>query len=105
MDKLFKIYSKHLKTAKAREELDELTALARSGKRLCLLCFERDAGSNAIGNGSRKSFDARTGAKVHASRGGIAVMRADYSAGSAAARARRPSTPPTSSVISSEFAA
>ena len=41
MDKLFAIYSKHLKTAKAREELDELTALARTGKRLCLLCFER----------------------------------------------------------------
>ena len=42
MDKLFKIYSAHLKTARAREELDELTALAQSGKRLCLLCFERD---------------------------------------------------------------
>ncbi|MGZ5804293.1 MAG: DUF488 domain-containing protein [Xanthobacteraceae bacterium] len=43
MDKLFNIYSKHLRTAQAREELDELTELARSGKRLCLLCFERDA--------------------------------------------------------------
>jgi uncharacterized protein (DUF488 family) len=42
MDKLFKIYHDHLKTAKAREEMDALTALARSGKRLCLLCFERD---------------------------------------------------------------
>jgi uncharacterized protein (DUF488 family) len=42
IDTLFKIYSKHLKTAGAQEELDELTALAKSGKRLCLLCFERD---------------------------------------------------------------
>lgn len=42
LDRLFSIYSKHLKSAKAREELDELTALARSGKRLCLLCYERD---------------------------------------------------------------
>jgi len=42
MDKLFKIYSAHLKTARAQEELDELTTLAKSGKRLCLLCFERD---------------------------------------------------------------
>lgn len=42
MDKLFKIYHAHLKTERAREELDELTALAKSGKRLCLLCFERD---------------------------------------------------------------
>lgn len=42
MDKLFKIYRAHLKTERAQEELDELTALAKSGKRLCLLCFERD---------------------------------------------------------------
>lgn len=42
MDKLFKIYHAHLKTDRAKKELDELTALAKSGKRLCLLCFERD---------------------------------------------------------------
>jgi uncharacterized protein (DUF488 family) len=42
MDKLFKIYHAHLKTERAQEEIDELTALAKSGKRLCLLCFERD---------------------------------------------------------------
>ena len=40
--KLFDIYQKHLATPQAREELDELTALARSGMRLCLLCYERD---------------------------------------------------------------
>jgi uncharacterized protein (DUF488 family) len=43
MDRLFDIYSRHLKTGPAQEELDELTALARSGKKICLLCFERDA--------------------------------------------------------------
>lgn len=42
IDKLFKIYSKHLKTAEARQEMDELASLAKSGKRLCLLCFERN---------------------------------------------------------------
>ena len=42
MDKLFKIYHAHLKTERAQEEMDELTSLAKSGKRLCLLCFERD---------------------------------------------------------------
>lgn len=42
IDKLFRVYSRHLKTAGAQQEMDELAALARSGKRLCLLCFERN---------------------------------------------------------------
>ncbi len=42
MDKLFNIYSKHLKTPEARAEMDELETLAKSGRRLCLLCFERN---------------------------------------------------------------
>ena len=41
-DELFRIYEEHLATAPAREELDALTALASSGRRLCLLCYERD---------------------------------------------------------------
>ena len=41
-DKLFRVYQAHLKTAQAREELDELTALVRTGRRICLLCYERD---------------------------------------------------------------
>jgi uncharacterized protein (DUF488 family) len=41
-DELFRIFEKHLATAEAREELDELATLARSGQRLCLLCYERD---------------------------------------------------------------
>ena len=39
---MLRIYEKHLKTPQAREELDELTALVRSGRRVCLLCYERD---------------------------------------------------------------
>ena len=41
-EELFRIYEKHLATPDARAELDELAALAKSGKRICLLCYERD---------------------------------------------------------------
>jgi uncharacterized protein (DUF488 family) len=41
-DELFRIYAKHLKTPDARAEMDELATLAKSGRRLCLLCYERD---------------------------------------------------------------
>jgi uncharacterized protein (DUF488 family) len=40
--KLFDIYEKHLATPQAREQLDELTAIVKSGRPLCLLCYERD---------------------------------------------------------------
>ena len=40
--KLWRIYDKHIKTAPAKAELDELEKLTRSGKRVCLLCYERD---------------------------------------------------------------
>jgi len=39
---LWRIYDQHLKTPDAREAMDELLALLRSGQRICLLCFERD---------------------------------------------------------------
>jgi uncharacterized protein (DUF488 family) len=42
IETLFRIYDVHLATAQAREELDELTKLVRSGRRICLLCYERD---------------------------------------------------------------
>ena len=42
IDTLHKIYAKHLKTAKAREELDELSALVEKSGPVCLLCYERD---------------------------------------------------------------
>ncbi|HEY1543896.1 MAG TPA: DUF488 domain-containing protein [Xanthobacteraceae bacterium] len=62
-DELFRIFEKHLKTPDARTELDELAALAKSGRRLCLLCYER----NPEGCHRRRVaelINERTGAKV-----------------------------------------
>ena len=42
LTKLFDIYEKHLATPEAREQLDELTQIMRSGRPVCLLCYERD---------------------------------------------------------------
>ena len=39
---LHKIYSKHLKTPQAREELDELSSLVKTYGPVCILCYERD---------------------------------------------------------------
>ncbi len=46
-EEMLRIFERHLKTPEAQHELDELTALAktslaRSGRALCLLCYERD---------------------------------------------------------------
>ncbi len=42
LERLFKIYEKHLATPDAREQLDELTTIVTSGRPVCLLCYERD---------------------------------------------------------------
>jgi uncharacterized protein (DUF488 family) len=42
MDVMWRIYSKHLKTAAAIEAMDELVSIVKSGQPVCLLCFERD---------------------------------------------------------------
>jgi len=42
LEKLHKIYAKHLKTQEAREELDELAALVKRSGPVCILCYERD---------------------------------------------------------------
>jgi uncharacterized protein (DUF488 family) len=39
---MLRIYERHLATPDATRELDELTALAKTGRPLCLLCYERD---------------------------------------------------------------
>ena len=39
---LFRIYEAHLATDQARQELAELQAIVRSGRRVCLLCYERN---------------------------------------------------------------
>ena len=41
-DVLQRIYSAHLKTAQAKEELDELSALVKKSGPVCILCYERD---------------------------------------------------------------
>jgi len=41
-DTLWRIYEKHIKTAPAQAELDELVTLIKSGKRIALLCYCRD---------------------------------------------------------------
>jgi len=41
-DALWRIYNKHIKKFEAREELGELVALIKSGKRIALLCYCRD---------------------------------------------------------------
>ena len=41
-DTLWRIYDAHIKTAEAQDALAELIALIKSGKRVCLLCYERD---------------------------------------------------------------
>jgi len=42
LDRLWKIYDKHIKTPAAQDALGDLMALIKSGKRVCLLCYERD---------------------------------------------------------------
>jgi uncharacterized protein (DUF488 family) len=41
-EELWRIYDKHIKTPEAQDALGELLALIKSGKRVCLLCYERD---------------------------------------------------------------
>ena len=41
-DLLHRIFSKHLKTPQAREEIEELSALVKQAGPVCLLCYERD---------------------------------------------------------------
>jgi uncharacterized protein (DUF488 family) len=42
IDTLWRVYDKHIKTPQAQDALDELVALIKSGKRIALLCYERD---------------------------------------------------------------
>jgi uncharacterized protein (DUF488 family) len=42
LDDLFRIYEAHLAAPQAQEELDALIGIVKSGRRVCLLCYERD---------------------------------------------------------------
>jgi uncharacterized protein (DUF488 family) len=61
--KLWRIYEKHIRTAPAKAELDELEELARSGKRVCLLCYERDP-NECHRSRISELMHARTGQKI-----------------------------------------
>jgi uncharacterized protein (DUF488 family) len=39
---MLRIYERHLAKPEPQHELEELAALAKSGRALCLLCYERD---------------------------------------------------------------
>lgn len=41
-DALHRIYTAHLKTPQAKEQLDELTSLVTTAGPVCILCYERD---------------------------------------------------------------
>jgi uncharacterized protein (DUF488 family) len=41
-EEMRRIFLAHLDTLEAREELHELESIVRSGRRVCLLCFEAD---------------------------------------------------------------
>jgi uncharacterized protein (DUF488 family) len=42
LDTLWRIYDKHLTTSEAVEAMEELVSIVRSGRPVCLLCYERD---------------------------------------------------------------
>src|ERR1700720_912520 len=62
-DTLQKIYAKHLKTAQAKEELDELSALVTKSGPVCILCYERDH-SHCHRQWIAEIIEARNGVKV-----------------------------------------
>ena len=60
---LWRIYAKHLKTAGAQSEMDELVALVEGRKRVCLLCYERDPG-HCHRSKIAEIVNERTGARI-----------------------------------------
>jgi uncharacterized protein (DUF488 family) len=44
LDKLWRIYARHLKTPDAVAAMEELVSLVRAQSGICLLCYERDPG-------------------------------------------------------------
>ncbi len=60
---LWRIFEKHLKTPQAKEALDELASLVGSGRRVCLLCYERDV-NHCHRRRVAEIIQERTGVKV-----------------------------------------
>jgi uncharacterized protein (DUF488 family) len=44
LEKLWRIYERHLKTPEAMTAMEELVSLVRAKSSICLLCYERDPG-------------------------------------------------------------
>jgi uncharacterized protein (DUF488 family) len=63
MKTLWRIYDRHIKTPDARAALDELEALLRAGRRVCLLCYERDP-DECHRSRIAELMHARTGQKI-----------------------------------------
>jgi uncharacterized protein (DUF488 family) len=63
LEEMLRIYEAHIKTPDAQEQLDELTAVVRSGRRVCLLCYERDV-AQCHRRRIAELVCERTGAKV-----------------------------------------
>jgi uncharacterized protein (DUF488 family) len=63
LEALWRIFEKHLKTPEAKEELDELTQIVESGRRVCLLCYERDV-NHCHRHRVAELVQERTGASV-----------------------------------------
>ena len=82
---LHKIYATHLKTAQAREELDELSSLVKKSGPVCILCYERD----------HLHCHRQWIAEIIEERDGVKVENLARAAGlkGASFRGQRPSTP------------
>jgi uncharacterized protein (DUF488 family) len=63
MKTLWRVYDRHIKTPDARAALDELETLLRAGRRVCLLCYERDPGE-CHRSRIAEIMHARTGQKI-----------------------------------------
>lgn len=60
---LWKVYGRHLRTREAKAALDELETTLRQGKRVCLLCYEREP-SECHRSKIAEIMHARTGQKI-----------------------------------------
>jgi uncharacterized protein (DUF488 family) len=60
---MLRIYERHLEKPEARHELEELTALAKTGQPICLLCYERDP-AQCHRQRLAEELNARLGMKV-----------------------------------------
>jgi uncharacterized protein (DUF488 family) len=63
LKKLWQIYGKHLKTREAKTQLDDLESILREGRRVCLLCYCKNA-DECHRSRISEVMHARTGQKI-----------------------------------------